>query len=200
MSLDVHSAQCPAKQNQHHGTLGTARLGDLVPYRIAAIALQECGATLDDTRRRAFANEKQVRERSLPAPLIDSPLGNAALAQVLAGKSGVREGAHLAHRVTPKATQRRVGRGVPMRSGRDADGHTAREPVDYAAAQRHQQQLGVLADKDGRLPFDQVAPENVVGPLLVAWHERYIRRVAKIIVATRRRHEQLIGLVCDLAH
>jgi len=59
LSLDVHSAQCPAKQNQHHGTLGTARLGDLVPYRIAAIALQECGATLDDTRRRAFANEMQ---------------------------------------------------------------------------------------------------------------------------------------------
>ena len=87
-----------------------------------------------------------------------------------------------------------------MRAGRDADGHTAPEPVDHAAVQRHQQQLGVLADKDGRLPFDQVAPENVVGPLLVAWHERYIRRVAKIIVATRRRHEQLIGLVCDLAH
>ena len=41
-----------------------------------------------------------------------------------------------------------------MRSGRDADGHTAREPVDHAAAQRYEQQLGVLADKDGRLPFD----------------------------------------------
>ena len=45
-----------------------------------------------------------------------------------------------------------------MRAGRDADGHTASEPVDHAASQRHEQQLGVLADKDGRLPFDQVAP------------------------------------------
>ena len=50
-----------------------------------------------------------------------------------------------------------------MRSGRDADGHTASEPVDHAASQRHEQQLGVLADKDGRLPFDQVAPESEFG-------------------------------------
>jgi len=40
-----------------------------------------------------------------------------------------------------------------MRSGRDADGHTAPESIDHAAAQRQEQQLGALADKDGRLPF-----------------------------------------------
>ncbi len=85
-----------------------------------------------------------------------------------------------------------------MRSGRDADGHTARESVDYATSQRHEQQLGVLADKNGRLPFDQIAPENVVGPLLIAGNERDIRWVAEIVVASRRRHEQLIGLVGDL--
>jgi hypothetical protein len=33
----------------------------------------------------------------------------AVLSELLAGRSGVREGAHLAHRMTPKTTQRRVG-------------------------------------------------------------------------------------------
>jgi hypothetical protein len=104
----------------------------------------------------------------------------------------------MAYRVTSKTTERRVGRGVPVRSGRDADRHTAPEPVNHAAAQRDEQQLGVLADKDGRLPFDQIAPENVVGPLLIAGNERDISRVDEVVVATRRRHEQLIGLVGDL--
>lgn len=74
---------------------------------------------------------------------------------------------------------------MPVRAGRDADRHTAPEPVDHAAAQRDEQQLGVLADEDGRLPFDQVAPQNVVGPLLIAGNERDIGRVAEIVVAAR---------------
>jgi hypothetical protein len=77
-----------------------------------------------------------------------------------------------------------------MRSGRDADGHPPPESIDHAASQRHEQQLGVLADKDGRLPFDQVAPQNIIGPVLIAGNERDIRRVAEIIVAPRRRQEQ----------
>ncbi len=85
-----------------------------------------------------------------------------------------------------------------MRSGRDADRHPTPEPIDYAAASRHEQQLGVLSDQNGRLPFDQIAPEDVVGPLLIAGNERDIRWVAEVVVATRRRHEQLIGLVGDL--
>ena len=62
-----------------------------------------------------------------------------------------------------------------MRAGGDADGHTTPESINHAAAQRHQQQLGVLADKDGRLPFDQVAPQNVVGPLLIAGTNATVR-------------------------
>jgi hypothetical protein len=82
---------------------------------------------------------------SLPAPLIDSPLGNAALAQVLAGKSGMREGARLAHRVTPQTTpkSRRSTRSVPMADEVAqhvvlADPDPASGPVHVAPSKRHQ--------------------------------------------------------------
>lgn len=83
--------------------------------RNLALAWEASGLLLNETLE---LNEKRVRA------IVTSAMSDKL--RCLPGKSGVREGAHLTHRVTPKTTQRRVGRGVPMRSGRDADRHATR--------------------------------------------------------------------------
>lgn len=53
-----------------------------------------CGSTVPGGTKSSCASDPYQRGST-------SHFGNAVPAQVLAGKSGVREGAHLAHRVTP---------------------------------------------------------------------------------------------------
>jgi len=74
------------------------------------------------------------------------------------------------------------------------------QPVYQAAGPREQQQLGILADEDGRMACGEIAPEHVVGPLLIPGNELDLIGIAEVVVAERRSHKEIPRLVIDSAH
>jgi hypothetical protein len=75
---------------------------------------------------------------------------------------------------------------MPVRPVSHANTHTPTQPIYDAARQRDQHQLGLIVhDHGGAARVGQVAPHDLIGPVLVAGDERNIIRVAKTLIAQR---------------
>lgn len=74
--------------------------------------------------------------------------------------------AHLADGVAPQGAGGHVERRMPVDAMTNVDGDTPTQPVNQTAAQRYEQQLGLLADEDRQVALDQISPNDIVGPLI----------------------------------
>src|SRR6266404_2514709 len=103
--------------------------------------------------------------------------------------------------MTPQRARCRIGSDVPVWPVCHTHTNAPTQAVYDTARKRDQYQLGLIVHNDrGTTLIGQVAPHDLISPILVAGNERDIVRVAKTVVAQRGGHEQLVCLLVDSAH